>query len=85
MPPWFQPWFYPMGMGMDQKKEDDPFKMMKKWRKFLMTEDQKKKEKEKKPELWEQVNQISLFLLATMIIAGPLTLLVLHIIKNSVQ
>lgn len=87
-PPWM--WGYPttmMGQGMD--KTSDPIKEIKKWMKFLKAEEEvkkkKEKEKEKKSEPWDQIHNISAFLLASMIIVGPTVYLVVHLINSSVK
>jgi hypothetical protein len=82
--PWGYPMMYPNPMNNQgpQQGQEDPFKTMKKWRKFLMREEEakkaKEKEKEKKKGLCETIGHVGdagklvTLALVLMPILGPL-------------
>ena len=81
----------PMYPYPDQKKEDDPIRMLNKFQKFLNKEEAKKKGKEgdkkKQDVTLKQINQVALLLLVMMPITGPLYLICMammwHFVKAS--
>lgn len=92
-PPFGYPMMYPAPPG--QQEKEDPFKTMKKWRKFLAQEETKKKDKDKKKTLCDKLSspgdtgKMVTLLLLTMPISGPLYLLSMafmwHFVKISFQ
>ena len=83
-PPWMMP--YPFPWPGAQQTNEDPFKTMKKWKRFLKSEEdsdkKKEKEKEKKHEPWDQVSQVANVLMISMLIVGPSVYLVFHLLST---
>jgi hypothetical protein len=100
---WGAPWGYPPMYpppNVGPQQSEDPFKTMKKWRKFLMREEEakkaKEKEKEKKKGLCERVTagtgdagKLITLALVTMPITGPMYLMCMalmwRLVKVSLQ
>ena len=81
MPPWMMPWYYPMGNQGQQ--QEDPFKMYRKFRKFLKMEQEEHKHK-KDVHGRHEVRDLAIFLLLSMVIIGPATFYIIHMLEQSI-